>query len=70
MPRHRPVLLLRYGELGAVTGDRRLLVSSVVLNWLLAPALVFALAWLFLPDLPEYRTGLIVVGLARCIPWC
>src|ERR1700709_1993364 len=53
--------------LDAVTGDRRLLVSSLVLNWLLGPALMFALAWLLLPDLPTYRTGLIIVGLARCI---
>jgi ACR3 family arsenite transporter len=63
-----PVLAkVRYGELHAVTGDRKLLVSSLVINWLLAPALMFALAWIFLPDLPAYRTGLIVVGLARCI---
>jgi ACR3 family arsenite transporter len=50
-----------------VTGDRRLLVPSLLLNWLVGPALMFALAWLLLPDLPAYRTGLIVVGLARCI---
>lgn len=63
-----PVLAkVRYDRLDSVTGDRKLLIGSLVLNWLLGPALMFALAWLLLPDLPEYRTGLIIVGLARCI---
>ncbi len=63
-----PVLAkVRYDRLDTVTSDRRLLVSSLVLNWVLGPAVMFALAWLLLADLPEYRTGLIVVGLARCI---
>jgi ACR3 family arsenite transporter len=63
-----PVLAkVRYDRLDTVTGDSRLLTSSLVLNWLVGPALMFALAWLLLPDLPAYRTGLIIVGLARCI---
>jgi arsenical-resistance protein len=63
-----PVLAkVRYDRLDTVTGDRRLLFSSLLLNWVLGPALMFALAWLLLPDLPAYRTGLIIVGLARCI---
>ncbi|CAL9538996.1 Arsenical-resistance protein Acr3 [Streptomyces sp. enrichment culture] len=63
-----PVLAkVRYDRLDAVTGDRKLMASSLVVNWVLGPAVMFALAWIFLPDLPEYRTGLIIVGLARCI---
>ncbi|MGH8961093.1 MAG: ACR3 family arsenite efflux transporter [Jatrophihabitantaceae bacterium] len=63
-----PVLAkVRYDRLDQVTGDRRLLISSLVLNWLIGPALMFTLAWALLPDQPAYRTGLIIVGLARCI---
>ena len=63
-----PVLAkVRYDRLDTVTADRPLLVASLVLNWLVGPALMFTLAWLLLPDLPEFRTGLIIVGLARCI---
>ncbi|WP_461172593.1 ACR3 family arsenite efflux transporter [Arthrobacter sp. Z1-9] len=63
-----PVLAkVRYDQAHRVVADRKLLVSSLVINWLLAPAFMFVLAWIFLADLPEYRTGLIIVGLARCI---
>ncbi|MFJ1546464.1 ACR3 family arsenite efflux transporter [Streptomyces sp. NPDC088246] len=63
-----PVLAkVRYDRLDAVSGDRRLMVSSLVINWIVGPAVMFVLAWIFLPDLAEYRTGLIIVGLARCI---
>lgn len=63
-----PVLAkVRYAETGRVTGDRRLLVTSLLLNWVVGPAVMFALAWLLLPDQPAYRTGLVIVGLARCI---
>jgi ACR3 family arsenite transporter len=62
-----PVLAkVKYRSISTVI-DRRSLVMSLLLNWLIGPALMFTLAWLLLPDLPEYRTGLIIVGLARCI---
>lgn len=63
-----PVLAkVRYSKIGEVATDRRLMTTSLILNWIVGPAIMFALAWLLLPDLHEYRTGLIVIGLARCI---
>ena len=63
-----PVLAkVRYDQAHRVLADRKLMITSLVINWILAPAFMFALAWIFIPDLPEYRTGLIIVGLARCI---
>jgi len=63
-----PVLAkVKYGRVGEVAGDRRAIAVSLTLNWVVGPLVMFTLAWVFLPDLPEYRTGLIIVGLARCI---
>ena len=63
-----PVLAkVRYDRLRDVTTDKPLVASSLLLNWIVGPALMFTLAWIFLPDLPEFRTGIIIVGLARCI---
>ncbi len=63
-----PVLTkVRYEELGRTRGDGRMFGVSLFLSWVVGPALMFALAWIFLSDQPAYRTGVIVVGLARCI---
>ncbi|MBK5268901.1 MAG: ACR3 family arsenite efflux transporter [Acidimicrobiia bacterium] len=63
-----PVLAkVRYSQMGEIATDRKLIATSLILNWVVGPALMFSLAWLMLPDLPQYRTGLIIIGLARCI---
>jgi arsenite transporter len=63
-----PVLAkVRYTEIGLITADRRMMAASLVMNWIVGPLVMFALAWLLLADQPAYRTGVILVGLARCI---
>lgn len=62
-----PLAKVRYDKAVEIAADKRLMTVSIVLNWLVGPAFMFALAWIFLPDQPELRTGLIIVGLARCI---
>lgn len=63
-----PVLAkVKYETIGTHLRDTKLLGTSLLLNWVIGPLLMLGLAWIFLPDLPAYRNGLVLIGLARCI---
>lgn len=63
-----PVLAkVKYGRAATMLTNGRLIATTTILNWVVGPLLMFVLAWTFLPDEPNYRTGLILIGLARCI---
>ncbi|MFZ0326589.1 MAG: ACR3 family arsenite efflux transporter [Nitrososphaeraceae archaeon] len=62
-----PLAAVNYRNIGRVVTEKKMISLSLVLNWTVGPFLMFGLAWIFLPDLPLFRDGVIIVGLARCI---
>ncbi len=62
-----PLAAVNYRKLGKVKTAGRMMSTSMLLNWVVGPVLMFSLAWVLLPDLPTFRDGVILIGLARCI---
>ncbi len=63
-----PVLAkVNYSQIGKAKAEKKLISASLILNWLVGPLLMYSLAWIFLYNEPQFRTGLILIGIARCI---